>query len=107
MVQIKRIGVKQTAKVTAVFYFLISLIFVLPITLFAFVISLFNDNNIGMFSTAFGGLFFLILPFLYALMGYFLVAIMALMYNIIAKKIGGVEIEIDSQVDSTSSTKSM
>jgi hypothetical protein len=97
MVQIKRIGIKQTAKVISVFYFLISLVFVLPISLIAFFLGSLGGKEDGFFATAFGGIILLLLPLFYALMGFVMVALTALIYNALAKRIGGIEIELDSE----------
>jgi hypothetical protein len=97
MAQIKRIGVKQTAKVVAIFYFVITLIIFLPI----FVISLLfgglsGDDTFGKLGAIFGGVIFLVLPFFYAVIGGLMVAISAALYNFVAKKVGGIEVEIEN-----------
>lgn len=95
MVQVKKIGIKQTAKVVAVFYFLISLIFVIPISLITILVGSFANQDSGLLSTAFGGLFLLLLPLFYAVIGFLMVALVSLIYNAIAKRIGGVEIDLE------------
>jgi hypothetical protein len=97
MVQIKRIGVKQTAKVLAVFYFLISLVFVLPMAVFTLFIGTLGGQKSGLSGATFGGLFLLLMPLVYAAIGFVMAAITAVIYNAIAKRVGGIEIELDSK----------
>ncbi len=58
-----------------------------------------NSENFGGFGAVFGGIFLLVLPFLYALLGGVIVAISASIYNFIAKRFGGVEIEIEEKTE--------
>ena len=98
MVQIKRIGIRQTAKFFAVFYFLVSLVFVIPFSLVSLFIGWFGGKEQGLFATAFGGLFLLFISLLYALIGFVMVTLISFIYNALAKRIGGIEIELDSEV---------
>jgi len=97
MVRIKRIGIKQTAKVIAVFYFVISIIFVLPISLITLLVGSSGNKASGVFPQALGGVFLLLIPVFYAVIGFVMVALTAFIYNFIAKRFGGVEIELDSE----------
>ena len=98
MAQIKRIGVKQTAKVVAIFYFAITLPIFIPLFVISLLIGGFtNSGNFGMFGAIFGGIFMLVLPFLYAILGGVMVAISAATYNFIAKRFGGIEVEIENE----------
>ncbi|MEX1013299.1 MAG: hypothetical protein WD595_07010 [Waddliaceae bacterium] len=81
--QIKRISVHQTAKVFALIYLFIGAIFSIPAAL----MSLYT----GDFDRA---LMFFILPFFYLFLGYLLFAVFALIYNMIASNVGGIEFEI-------------
>lgn len=90
MKRIKRIGVVQTAKVAAVIYFLIIAIVAIPF---------------GLISIAFGGFYgighweailFLFIPFFYALVAFVFTVIGCWVYNLIAKRIGGIEVEIET-----------
>jgi hypothetical protein len=97
MVQITRIGVKQTAKVIAIFYFLISIAFVLPIALIAIFAGSIGGKEAGNFPAVFGGFFMVVIPFLYATLGFVMVAVSATIYNLIAKRAGGVEFELNNE----------
>ena len=97
MVRIKRIGIKQTAKVFAVFYFLISLVFVLPISLIALLVGSSGNKGTGILPAAFGGVILFILPIAYGIIGFVMVALSAALYNLVARYVGGVEIELNSE----------
>ena len=97
MVQIKRIGIKQTAKFFAVYYFLMSLIFILPIFLITLLIGSISSTNTSPVPGIFGGVFLIFVPIFYAVIGYTMVACGSWFYNVIAKKIGGVEFEFDQE----------
>jgi len=92
MKRIKRFGVLQTSKVAAIIYFLISAVILVPMAIIMPLMQGFSDSPMP-FS---GGLFFILLPFIYAIMGFIFTALGCLIYNIIAKWIGGIEVEIDT-----------
>ena len=94
MAQIKKFGVLQTAKIAAVMYFAISLIFVIPFGLIAF-ISGATGGREGVAGAFFGGVFIIFMPIIYAVMGFVFVALGCLFYNFIARYVGGIEIEIE------------
>lgn len=89
MVQITRFGVGQTAKVSAVLYFIVTLVVVVPIALLA---ALFGARE----AMPFGGgwILMLLLPFLYGIVGFIGVALVCLLYNAVASRIGGIEVEM-------------
>lgn len=84
--QIRRFGVGQTAKVVAVLYAIMGLIFV-PIFLIASTLS----PNKPEFGTGFA----LALPVIYAVMGFIFTAIGCALYNFVAGLVGGIEVELD------------
>ena len=84
--QIRRFGVGQTAKVVAVLYAIMGLIFV-PIILIA---SMLSPNK-----TEFGTAFALALPIIYGVMGFVFTAIGCALYNFVAGLVGGIEVELD------------
>lgn len=103
MLQITRFGVGQTAKVCAALYFVISLIVVVPIALFMAV-----AGSGAEMPLPFGGgwIFLLVLPFLYAIVGFFAVALACLLYNLVASRVGGIAIEMGDRVPGSSATPS-
>lgn len=91
--RIKKFGVYQTAKMAALIYFFISLIFILPLSgMFTMFSSFTEEAN---FFPFLGGAFFLILPFIYGIMAFVTTAIGCLIYNTVAGRFGGIEVEIE------------
>jgi hypothetical protein len=86
--QIRRFGIGQTAKVIAVLYALMGLIFV-PFFLFA---AAFAPKETG-----FGTGFALALPILYGVLGFIFTAIACAIYNFVAGFVGGIEVELESE----------
>lgn len=93
MKRIKRIGVYQTSKMAAVIYFFMVAILLIPVSIFIPSMS----EEMG-FPFARG--FVILVPFLYAIFGFLGTAIACLFYNVVAKYIGGIEMEIEVMEDS-------
>ncbi|MDX1684229.1 MAG: hypothetical protein R3275_03275 [Saprospiraceae bacterium] len=91
MKRIKKIGVLQTAKVVAAIYFFLIILAVIPMWLF---MSTFGGEELSGFPF-FGGVFLLVLPFLYAIVIFVMTALFCLIYNGIAGRIGGIELELE------------
>lgn len=90
MVQrLSRFSIGQTAKVLGLLYGLMGLIFV-PFLLIATMLS---PNDVG-----FGVGFALALPILYGLLGFVFTAIGCALYNWVARKVGGIEVSLDTEV---------
>ena len=85
--RITRFSIAQTAKVFGVIYALIGLIFT-PVFLLA---GFMAPEGAGGVSTVFA----LALPVIYAVMGYVGVAIGCAIYNMVAGRVGGIEMELD------------
>jgi hypothetical protein len=85
--QIRKFGVGQTAKVAGVLYALMGLVFI-PVFL---VMSAFAPKQAG-----FGGVgFAFAMPILYGVFGFICTAIACALYNLVAKMVGGIEVETD------------
>jgi hypothetical protein len=84
--RIRRFGVLQTAKVVAVLYALMGLVFV-PILL---IVSIFSPSK-----DVPGPGFALLLPILYGVLGFVFTAISCAIYNFVAGLVGGIEVELD------------
>ena len=89
MQKVKKIGVLSLAKILGLLYTIFGLIVgalfaVLP--LFGF-----NADETGLF---FGAASIIIFPMLYGIMGFIGGAITAFFYNMVAKRIGGLEVEL-------------
>ena len=103
MTQIKRIGIKQTAKVSAVFYFIFSLLFVVPMSVMTIIFGTIGDNKTNILGATFGGILLIIVPLIYSVMGFTMVALFSFIYNQIAKRVGGIEIELEPKIKKSSS----
>ena len=97
MVRIRRFGVISTSNVAAVIYFVLTLILIIPIALLlAAVPQPQVTSGIGT-QPSFGpaaGIFLLIVPFVYAVVGWLLTAIFCLLYNLAARFTGGIAVEV-------------
>jgi len=101
--RIRKLGVLSVAKIYAVMMLVISLLISIPYGLFIIIFSLSGAGSIGgQGGLALGGggvvlgLGLMIgLPIMYGVMGFVLGAISALVYNIFAGFVGGIEIEVE------------
>lgn len=93
MRRIKRFNVYQTAKVVSIIYFAIIAIFMIPFGLFFSVLGMGNDSFPGL---PFTGIFFVFLPVIYGGLAFVMTAIGCLLYNFVAGRFGGIEVEIES-----------
>jgi hypothetical protein len=89
--RVKKIGVLQTSIVSAIIFFILSLIMVVPMMLVMGIAGVFSDNM----GFAFGGAFMIFMPIMYAVIGFLFTALWCWMYNVVAKWIGGIEIEVE------------
>ncbi|MBI3476800.1 MAG: hypothetical protein HY010_13795 [Acidobacteria bacterium] len=97
MVSLRSIGVMSCAKMMGAIYGCLGLIFV-PL----FLLGGFASMMVGRDAAAASGvamLFMAILfPFLYALMGFLLGALMAWIYNLVAGWVGGIQLDLRTRV---------
>lgn len=92
--RLKRIAPLQLGKMLALLYGIMGLIFI-PIFLFMSAASsqVSPDQRMGLM--AFGAGFALFMPVLYAVIGFIFGVIGALIYNLAAKWVGGIEVEVE------------
>jgi len=90
--RIKKINVVQTAIVLSVFYFFMTLVLIFPMF---FVMGAFSYGEM-MEMAGFSTLFFIAAPFLYAIVGFIISLIGALIYNMVAKWTGGIEMDLEA-----------
>ena len=83
--QITHVSIHQTSKVFALLYFCFSILF-LPIGIVMMALPA-PGQGVGM------GLFFILAPVLYGVMGYLGSAVFGFIYNLLAPRVGGVEFE--------------
>lgn len=89
--RVKHIGVFQTSLISAIIFFFLSLIMVVPIMLIMSIAGGLSDNM----GFAFGGLLMIFMPIMYAIMGFLMTALWCWIYNMVAKRVGGIEIEVE------------
>lgn len=97
MHRIKSLGVLSVAKVFALCYGLLGLVFVpffLLIGVIASVAGKQAGGPAGALPAAFGFVFAIMMPFIYAAMGFVFGALGAFIYNLVAGWIGGIELEL-------------
>jgi hypothetical protein len=98
MQQVKGFGVFQTAKFMAILYFLIAaVVCVLMIPFMLMFGGMMRESGMGGMGGGMmgGSIFFLILaPFIYAIVAFIATAIGCAIYNVVAKRFGGVEIDL-------------
>ena len=99
--KLRRIAPLQAGKILAAFYGLLSLVFVPFMMIFFTVASLGARHHGGaqpplplMFGMGVG--FMVLLPFFYAAMGFIFGVLSAFVYNLLAKWLGGLELEFET-----------
>ena len=91
---IKSVGVLSVAKIMGVLYFALGLIFV-PIFLLAGA-GMMAAGREATFSGIMGLVLAIMMPVLYGGMGFVMGAIMAFLYNLVAKWLGGIEVQVQA-----------
>lgn len=101
--QIKKLGVLSVAKIEAAILLVMSLLISIPYGLFIIGFSLMGASMGGRGGLALGGggivaglLVMVGVPIFYAVIGFVAGAISALLYNLFAGMVGGIEIEVES-----------
>ena len=100
MVRVRRLGVVRTATVASVVYLLITLIILLPFVLvLATAGPITITDQAGRTTTLeLSPFVLLLLPFVYALIGWVLTALSCLIYNLAAAITGGAELELVGEI---------
>lgn len=103
--RIRRVSPLQAGKMAALIYAGMSLIFVPIVAIFmafgalASIAAAANNNHAGALPAALGvGMFIagiVVLPIFYGVIGFIIGALGALVYNLVAKWVGGIEIELE------------
>ena len=101
---IRRVSPMSCAKVAGVLYALVGLIFGAGISLFFMLLGSAVDT--AEMRGPLAGLIFgvgavVVLPIVYGLMGFVTVAVAAVLYNLVAGIVGGVELDVDTVVPVT------
>lgn len=102
--RIKKLGILSVAKIYAAIMFVISLLISIPYGLFIIIFSLSGAGSVGgQGGLALGGGGIILglglmigMPIMYGAMGFVFGALGALLYNLFAGFVGGVEIEVET-----------
>ena len=95
--RIRRFGVVSTANVAAMIYLLITLVFVIPFALILWAAGpvTTTDGFGNTTSVSIPPVFVLLIPLLYAGIGWLFTALFCLIYNLAARFTGGAEFQLD------------
>ena len=102
--RIRKLGVLSVAKIYAVMMLVISLLIAIPYGLFIIIFSLIGAGSAGGDAALMlggGGIvmglaIMIGMPIMYAVMGFVFGALGALIYNVFAGMVGGIEIEVEN-----------
>ena len=94
--QIVRISPLQAAKVATILYFIMGALFTIPMVLMTMIASVPEGAEQ---SSPFGWGFLLLMPFIYAVMGFIFIPICCWIYNLVAGWVGGIEITLQESND--------
>ena len=89
MQQIKSFGILQTAKFVGVLYVVMTAIFAIPLGIVGALVAVIAGKPEGLTF-----LFFMLAPIFYGIFGFLMVALICWLYNVVAARMGGVEIEL-------------
>ena len=89
MQQIKSVGILQTAKVSGVMYLIFSAVFAIPIAVIGALVAVVSGKPQGLFM-----LLWIFAPLFYAVAGALFAALGCFVYNLVAARMGGIEIEL-------------
>jgi hypothetical protein len=92
MTKIKKISPLSLAKIQGILFGLMGLVFVVPFLFLSFIFPIDSSLEGSSFPSFW---FFFLVPVLYAVMGFIMGFITALLYNVVAKWVGGLEITIE------------
>ena len=95
---LKSVGIMSVAKLMGLLYGCLGLIFA-PIFLLIGLLGSFAGSDKTPLAGVFGVVFAILMPLLYGAMGFVTGAIGALLYNVLAKWVGGFELELEPQAN--------
>ena len=102
--RIRKLGILSVAKIQAVMMFVLSLLIAIPYGLIIILYALFGAGMVGGDAAlAIGGggvilgiVVMIALPIMYGVIGFIVGALSALVYNIFAGMVGGIEMEVEN-----------
>jgi len=97
---LKSVGVMSVAKIMGLLYACLGLLFVPIFLLIGLAGSIAGQEKAMPFAGIFGIFFALLMPVVYGVTGFIFGALFAFLYNLAAKWMGGIEIEVESRPSS-------
>ncbi len=94
--QLKAFKILQTSAMAAILYFFLALVIAVPFFLIASAFPFPISGQKFPFA-ALGTVFIIFIPFIYAILGFIITAIMCLFYNIVAKFMGGIAFTLEEK----------
>lgn len=106
MFRIRRFGIIRTANLAAIVYALVTLLFLVPIALILLAAGSveFTDSLGRTARIELSPVWLIVIPLVYAIVGWLITALFCLMYNLAAAITGGIEMELR---DETGRVRSM
>ena len=95
---LKSVGVMSVAKVMGLLYGCLGLIFT-PFFLLIGLVGSFAGQSKTPFAGIFGVVFAVLMPIIYGAMGFVMGAIGGLLYNLLARWVGGIELELEARTN--------
>ncbi|MBD3321694.1 MAG: hypothetical protein GF350_11420 [Chitinivibrionales bacterium] len=98
--KLKKLDLGSVALYSFVMFFIISLLFMLPFSLFFMAMGNFFSNTMpenipfNPFSL-FSGIFLIFMPLLYAIFGTIINTVIALLYNLLSTRLGGIRFSVE------------
>ena len=94
MAEVMRLDVVSVAKTLGAIYGLFGLLFGFFITMFSFIGAAAAGGTAGTIGVILGVGAIIFLPLVYGIMGFVVGALMAVIYNFVAKKFGGIKMDL-------------
>ncbi len=88
--RINRISIHQSSKVVAIVYLSLILLFLIPVGFITFLRGVVAPSE---------AILYLFAPLLWGAMAYLITALWCWMYNLVTRRVGGVEFSVETQVD--------
>ena len=95
MYRIRRFGVVKIATMVAVIYVIVIAIFAVPAAIIVLALRRFEDAGAGAVEVVIGGV---LIAIIYAAVGWIFTAIGCAIYNLAARWIGGIEVQVEPVV---------
>jgi hypothetical protein len=101
MYQLKKIDIATVALYSFLIFLILGLVIFLPLGILSFIFSNllsrgdFYQHGPSHFFPVFGGIFLLLMPLAYGIIGMIINTLIALLYNLLSIKLGGIKVQLD------------